>query len=281
MTAESQHTEDAFENRAPLPRTPEDLPPSRTSPAQAQDQFRAIQAAVEATTARDGANPDARTSKHILLGPALGPAKKFHSRIGTMLLEHRLVTREELERALEIQKTTHRRIGEILVAMRAVTSVDLARVLAEHLRMPFVDLRTSEPDPDVATLITEDVARRYDALPITRWAGKIVVAMATPNHHAALDELRAMLDAPALPAVAEPGELRRAIAAVYASPARRDGVADMASGTVRFPCPGCNEPLIVSVTPWVMQEMNREAGVYYIWDNDPATSPPLHVCSRA
>ena len=278
MTRTTQPAPGNLTDRTPARITPEDLP-ATPSASQAQHQFRAIQAAVDATTARDDEPSPRRTSKHILLGPALGPAKTFHSRIGTMLLEHRLVTREELERALEIQKTTGRRVGEILVEMRAVTSVDLARVLAEHLRMPFVDLRTCEPDIEVATLITEDVARRYDALPITRWAGKIVVAMAVPNHHTALDDLRAMLDAPALAAVAEPVELRRAISSVYASAARRDE-AGAETRAIRLPCPGCNEPLVVSVTPWVMQELNRENGVYYIWDADPATCAPLHVCGR-
>jgi hypothetical protein len=89
--------------------------------------------------ARD--HPVDEASKHILLGPALASPERYASQLGKMLIDRGLITREELDRALVRQGTTGERLGEALVAMDAVASGDVARVLAQHLRLPFVDLR--------------------------------------------------------------------------------------------------------------------------------------------
>src|SRR5207244_11069917 len=60
-------------------------------------------------------------------------------------------------------------------------------------------------------MIPEEVARRYCALPVERWNGQIVVAMAIPNDVFALDDIRVLTGQSILAALADSGHLLGAI----------------------------------------------------------------------
>jgi len=87
--------------------------------------------------------------------------------------------------------------------------------LADHLGVPFVDLETHPPDILLAGMIPEEVARRYCALPVERWSGQVVIAMANPNDVFALDDLRVLTGQSILAALADTGHLLAAIERAY------------------------------------------------------------------
>jgi hypothetical protein len=103
------------------------------------------------------------------------------TRLGQAMVDRGLITQDDLDRALEHQRVTRKRLGESLIDIGAVTSFQLSQALADHLGVPFIDLETHPPDVLLAGMIPEDGARRYCALPVERWSGQGVVAMATPN----------------------------------------------------------------------------------------------------
>jgi hypothetical protein len=256
-----------------------------------------IVATSRAATLPPGQDPQAEeASKHILLGPALATPEGFGSRLGRMLIERHLITKEELDRALLRQSKTGERLGEALVAMDAVSSSDVAQVLAQHLRLPFVDLGDGVSDRTVVGVISPEIARRYVALPVARWGNRIVIAMANPNDADMVDELRLLVKAPVVVAVTDPVALRKMIAAVYgnrttavgdpahaSAPAGHDAPATPASepaAAVAFTCPGCQQQLTLRAAPWVMTELNRDPGRYYVWEREPGDAKPAHVCGR-
>jgi type IV pilus assembly protein PilB len=132
-----------------------------------------------------------------------------------MLVERELVTPEQLDEALELQRTTGRRIGETLVEIGAVSGIEVALVLAEHLGVPFVDLRTQPPDPALAHLIPHEIALRYTALPVARWNEQLVIAMANPNDVFAVDDLRVVIGQPIIAALTDGEQLCTAISRAY------------------------------------------------------------------
>ena len=229
--------------------------------------------------------PAEEASKHILLGPALATPEGFGSRLGRMLIERHLITKEELDRALLRQSKTGERLGEALVAMDAVSSSDVAQVLAQHLRLPFVDLGDGVSDRTVVGVISPEIARRYVVLPVARWGNRIVIAMANPNDADMVDELRLLVKAPVVVAVTDPVALRKMIAAVYGNLTTSVGDAPATSvsepaAAVAFTCPGCQQQLTLRAAPWVMTELNRDPGRYYVWERDPGEAKPAHVCGR-
>lgn len=136
-------------------------------------------------------------------------------RIGTTLIDRGLITNEQLDEALEVQRISGRRVGDILVELGALSSFELARVLADHMGVPFTDLRTKPPDPIIANLLPEEVARRYDALAISRWNDSLVIAMVNPTDLFALDDLQMVTHQPIIAAMAVKEDLRAAIDRVY------------------------------------------------------------------
>jgi len=137
------------------------------------------------------------------------------TRLGQAMVDRGIITQDQLDEALEHQRMTRKRLGESLIDIGAVTSFQLSQALAEHLGVPFVDLETHPPDVMLAGMIPEEVARRYCALPVERWSGQVVVAMANPNDVFALDDLRVLTGQSILAALADTGHLLAAIERAY------------------------------------------------------------------
>jgi type IV pilus assembly protein PilB len=113
-----------------------------------------------------------------------------HDRIGAFLVSRGLLTSAQLELALEEQSRTGKSLGRVLLEQDLVSEADLMAALAVQIGMDFVDLDTFSIDTSAATLISDALARRYQALPIGWDEGQLVVAMADPGNVFALDDIR-------------------------------------------------------------------------------------------
>ncbi|MDH3928049.1 MAG: ATPase, T2SS/T4P/T4SS family [Deltaproteobacteria bacterium] len=112
-------------------------------------------------------------------------------RLGEILRDEGLISEEQLQAALERQKTEKGlRIGEVLVAMGAVTAEDVAQAIWQQRQIPYVDLDNYALDPKVIELVPERIARAYLALPIFKIGNALTVAMADPFNLIAVDDLR-------------------------------------------------------------------------------------------
>ena len=113
-----------------------------------------------------------------------------------------------------------------------------------------------------------------------------MIAMANPNDSDMVEELRLLVKAPVVVAATEPVALRRMIATLYGSsktpvaePVRAVPDAEPLA-TITFTCPGCQQELQLRAAPWVMTEVNRDPGRYYVWDCEPGVAGPAHICGR-
>ena len=102
-------------------------------------------------------------------------------RLGEMLLELGLVNEERIEEALALQEKRGRRMAQIMVDEGWLAEKDLLRCLAEQLSLPLVWLRSGIVDPEVATTLPEDVARRLGVIPIVRVGNVLSVATNDPQ----------------------------------------------------------------------------------------------------
>jgi len=113
---------------------------------------------------------------------------RVKKRLGKILIEAGLITEEQLQQALESQDG--KTLGRTLVDLGFITEADIAATLAKRMNLPFVDVGNYEINPSAATIISEDMARRYTILPIDFEGEKLVVAMADPANIFAIDDLR-------------------------------------------------------------------------------------------
>ena len=78
-------------------------------------------------------------------------------RLGDVLVQRGLVTREQLDDALARQRVSGRRLGELLLSMGTISQEQLSWALSESLHIPFVELSDEVVDLEVARSLPEAV----------------------------------------------------------------------------------------------------------------------------
>ena len=136
-------------------------------------------------------------------------------RIGELLLGSQALTPNQLAEALLRQSESGKRLGDLLLEAGLVSERDITSALAEQYKLPIVDLRTEAPDPDVAPLLSESLARSLCAVPMALDEdGAVRVAVGEPSK-ALIEEIQGALGRTVRPVLAAPTEIRRAIDNTY------------------------------------------------------------------
>jgi type IV pilus assembly protein PilB len=138
-------------------------------------------------------------------------------RIGDLLLEEGLITREALRDALDRQKTEGGRLGYHLVRLGQVSEEDLVHILSDQYGMPAVDLRSLFPhvERDLLSLIPETIATRYTVFPVHKTGNVLTLAMADPTNVVALDDIRFRTGCEVEPVLASEFAIKEAIEHSY------------------------------------------------------------------
>ncbi len=131
--------------------------------------------------------------------------------LADVLLEEGLITEEQLQRAQSEQERKGRSLGRVLIELGLVKETDLVAALARQVGLEFVDLSDHSIDPSAASLISDQVARRYRALPIAFEDSRLVVAMSDPSNVFALDDIRTITGLEVKPVVATAADIDSAI----------------------------------------------------------------------
>jgi general secretion pathway protein E len=101
-------------------------------------------------------------------------------RLGEILIQRKLITEEDLERALELQKERGDKIGKTLVDMGFIAMRDVLAALSEQLEVPLVSIDS----PPLVSAETEALSprflRQFRCLPMSRDDHTITLAMADP-----------------------------------------------------------------------------------------------------
>lgn len=112
------------------------------------------------------------------------------AKIGALLLSENLITEEQLEKALEIQKKEGGRLGSILIKLGYVDEKKIAEFLSKQYGVPFVDLKEIQVDDKILSLIPQEMMQKFLAVPFDREGQTLKVAIADPSNVYAMEELR-------------------------------------------------------------------------------------------
>jgi type IV pilus assembly protein PilB len=139
--------------------------------------------------------------------------------LGALLLRDGLVDKNELQDVLTTQedaghhRLSARRLGELLVQRGTVTHAQVARLVAEQYELPYIELAPTDVNLRAATLLSEEHAREFAALPISVLPdGSVLVAVSDPPLVLFSEQFRRLLGVPLRYAVAAQDELEEAIA---------------------------------------------------------------------
>jgi twitching motility protein PilT len=122
--------------------------------------------------------------------------------LGEVLVEERVISRDQLSEALERQHETGQPLGKILLEMGAVDESMLVEAVSRQVGVPFIDLENRRPSPDVAALVPSDLARRHCVIPVALEGKTLLLAMAEPTNIAAMREVAAITGYEVKPALA-------------------------------------------------------------------------------
>jgi type IV pilus assembly protein PilB len=143
------------------------------------------------------------------------PLQKSNLKLGELLLYTGKISREQLNKALEYQKTTKMRLGEIIVENGWLSLEEIVATLEMQLGFPKVDLSKYEINSNVVTLIPESIVRKYKLIAIDKKDDSLVVAMADPLNFFAIDDIKLYTKMGVIPCLSTISDVERAIERYY------------------------------------------------------------------
>src|SRR3954466_14848180 len=144
-------------------------------------------------------------------------------RLGDLLVREKLISREQLEKALQEQKQSGTRVGYNLVKLGFIQETELTKILARQFKMPAVDLSRFEVDPKIVKLIPGDIAIKNLVLPLKRDGRTLTVAMADPTNIAVLEDLKFITRYDIFPVIGGEFTLKSQIEKLYENAAEAQG----------------------------------------------------------
>ncbi len=136
-------------------------------------------------------------------------------RLGDILVNNGAITREQLEHALELQKTRHERLGTILIDEGIINEQRLIETLELQLGIDFIDLSKVRIPIELASLVPKSIARRHGVVPVRLNRDELTLAMSDPLNFVALEEVRTATRKRILPKIATTVAVNKAISTLY------------------------------------------------------------------
>jgi type IV pilus assembly protein PilB len=159
--------------------------------------------------------------------PAPGPLRYARPRmtpprvrLGDLLVDAQIVTREQLEEVLALQRQDGRRLGTLLVESGLVTETQVTQILSQQLSVPWVSLYHIDFSRQLLNLVPRETAEKYCLVPIfvrrVRGLGEtLYVAMDDPSDEAAQRDVSQYAGLPVRAMIAPPSDIRSAIRVYY------------------------------------------------------------------
>src|SRR5688572_31416477 len=89
-------------------------------------------------------------------------------RIGELLLKEKRISAEQLQEALNYQRTNGGKLGANLVKLGYVKDEEITALLSKQYGVPSIALNQFEIDPAVIKLVPAETARKYQIVPLSR-----------------------------------------------------------------------------------------------------------------
>jgi type IV pilus assembly protein PilB len=138
-------------------------------------------------------------------------------RIGDLLISAGLISKEQLEKALQEQKQNGTRVGYNLVKLGFVPEIELTKTLAKQYKMPAVDLSKFAVDPKIAKLVPAEMALKNLVLPLKRDGRTLTVAMADPTNMGVVEDIKFITRYDIFPVIAGEFTLRNILEKLFES----------------------------------------------------------------
>jgi twitching motility protein PilT len=118
-----------------------------------------------------------------------GPRKHTRIKLGDLLVEHGIITSDQLKAALDRQSTTGGRLGQNLIILGHIDEDTFIRFLSDQLKISCVNLKITSIPPETQRLIPLETIMQFGVLPLRKEKNALHVGMTDPTDMDALKEL--------------------------------------------------------------------------------------------
>ena len=110
-------------------------------------------------------------------------------RLGELLIEDGIISRENLDEALTYQKKEGGLIGQILIRLGYISEENLAAALGYQLQIPYLPLMNYSINADAAKRFEDDFCRRNMVMAFDQDEKRIFLTVADPLNGTVLEEV--------------------------------------------------------------------------------------------
>ncbi len=135
--------------------------------------------------------------------------------LGELLIQNQMITREQLEQALTLQKTKGGRVGQLLIELSFTTEEAIAQALTTQYGFPYLPLAGYEIDPEIAKSIPQALAKQHTLVALDKMGIILTVGMADPLNSKAIEEIEATTGSKVQVYVCTTTDVNEAIARCY------------------------------------------------------------------
>jgi len=92
--------------------------------------------------------------------------RRKEKKIGQILVDAEIISEEQLDAALEVQKKSGFLLGKIIMNLGYLDEDELIKFIAEQYRIPCVSLERYEFNKELLQVLPEDVSKTYGVIPL-------------------------------------------------------------------------------------------------------------------
>lgn len=116
----------------------------------------------------------------------------LRDKIIELLLSAKLITQEQLDKAMEVHRRRQVPLRRVLVEEGFISEENLLSLLSNELYIPTLHLTKYKFSQEIIRLIPEHIARQYSLIALSRIGNNLTIAISDPLNVFALDDLKTL-----------------------------------------------------------------------------------------
>lgn len=151
-----------------------------------------------------------------LSSEVLGSFEQSKEKIGELLIKNTMLTRHQLDDALEYQDLHGGLLGDILIEKNYIQPHDLIKIVCLQIDIPYqVDIKIEEIDPNLVKDLSINYAKHHQVLPCFETDFSVTVLMSNPFNYNVINDLHMIFKKEIKIICTTPARLEDAINRVY------------------------------------------------------------------
>lgn len=150
---------------------------------------------------------------------ASGEKLTLREKLGQILLQRGTITKEQLREGLKVQQEEGKgkRIGEVLIELGYINKEELDIAFVIQCGRPHLRAINYRIDPEVINAVPEEIARKYNLIPLDRMGDILTVVMTDPLDKSSIEELENITTCKVRSFIGTDAEVKEAILHYYGS----------------------------------------------------------------